>query len=140
MRGDVNLPSAPCPACHGTKCGRVGVAYESGVKYTTYRCADCGHEWTLGTSSLLLRPWSPPVVMRFTNTPPLLATISCSSCGKPTIEPIPTDACVRSYVCPHCLAVLEPPAGGCCVFCAYSDKTCPLCEREQGELINLGTV
>ncbi len=60
------------------------------------------------------------------------ATITCPKCGHQAHEPMPTDACVHFYQCPHCRALLSPKAGDCCVFCSYGNSLCPSRQRRNG--------
>ncbi|HEY8704659.1 MAG TPA: GDCCVxC domain-containing (seleno)protein [Gaiellaceae bacterium] len=53
------------------------------------------------------------------------ATITCPECGASSRETMPTNACQFFYTCPSCSARLRPKDGDCCVFCSYSDQTCP---------------
>jgi hypothetical protein len=53
------------------------------------------------------------------------ATITCPECGFAKAETMPVDACRYFYRCEACEATLRPLPGDCCVFCSYSDQSCP---------------
>jgi hypothetical protein len=53
------------------------------------------------------------------------AVIACPECGVTTKATMPENACQRRFACPGCAAMLSPKPGDCCVFCSYSDATCP---------------
>ena len=55
----------------------------------------------------------------------LQSVITCPGCRRPSMETMPTDACLFFYDCPHCGARLKPKAGDCCVFCSYGSVRCP---------------
>lgn len=55
----------------------------------------------------------------------LQSTLTCPSCGHPSTEAMPTDACHFFYECKGCGALLKPNPGDCCVFCSYGDVPCP---------------
>ena len=58
-------------------------------------------------------------------TPVLESTLTCPHCGHARREAMPTDACLWSYECKDCGAVLHPKPGDCCVFCSYGSVPCP---------------
>ena len=60
----------------------------------------------------------------------LIATLVCPRCGQEATETMPTAFCQYFYECRGCRAVLRPKRGDCCVFCSYSDKTCPPTQGE----------
>lgn len=62
----------------------------------------------------------------------LESTLTCPQCAKPTEATMPTDACQFFYECKHCLAVLRPKAGDCCVFCSYGSVKCPPIQLQKG--------
>ena len=53
------------------------------------------------------------------------ATLACPACGHRSVEPMPTNYCLRFYDCPACKTVMKTKPGDCCVFCSYADKICP---------------
>ncbi|MGH8724115.1 MAG: GDCCVxC domain-containing (seleno)protein [Burkholderiales bacterium] len=55
----------------------------------------------------------------------LESVIVCPSCGRSSVETMPTDACLFFYDCPHCGVRLKPKPGDCCVFCSYGSVPCP---------------
>ncbi len=54
-----------------------------------------------------------------------VATITCPYCKSRSVERMPTNACLHTFVCVHCDRVLRPLAGDCCVFCSYGEVACP---------------
>lgn len=62
------------------------------------------------------------------------STITCPTCGRKSVELMPTDACQFFYECKGCGELLRPKSGDCCVFCSYGDTPCPpiQLERETG--------
>jgi len=52
--------------------------------------------------------------------------LRCPECSFVQKEEMPTDACVPFYVCDNCKKTIPAKKGDCCVFCSYSDQTCPL--------------
>ena len=60
-----------------------------------------------------------------TAEPALNSVITCPRCGHAKQELMPTDACLWSYECSACRALLHPKAGDCCVFCSYGSVPCP---------------
>ena len=61
---------------------------------------------------------------------PDTAAITCPKCGDRTVLVMPTTYCQCMYECRGCGAAIDRKPGYCCVFCSYSDKTCPT--REVG--------
>jgi len=56
-------------------------------------------------------------------------TVTCPSCGhSQMVEDMPGR--LWALACAGCGRVMHPPAGGCCVFCAYGDVPCPGTQRE----------
>jgi len=55
----------------------------------------------------------------------LESALTCPQCGYTTSEVMPTDSCRFFHECVHCLALLRPKAGDCCVFCSYGSVKCP---------------
>ena len=55
----------------------------------------------------------------------LESTLTCPSCGRQSVETMPTDACQFFYDCLGCGMRLKPLAGDCCVFCSYGSVPCP---------------
>ena len=53
------------------------------------------------------------------------ATLTCPQCGSTQKLEMPADACQFFHQCLHCLAVIHPEPGACCVFCSYADVPCP---------------
>ncbi len=53
------------------------------------------------------------------------ATLICPDCTSPSEVTMPVNACVILWVCPHCGVELKPKTGDCCVFCSYSNRSCP---------------
>jgi hypothetical protein len=53
------------------------------------------------------------------------AKITCPECGFAKVEAMPSNACLRFYVCEGCQTLLRPRSGDCCVFCSYADHVCP---------------
>ncbi|HWG79229.1 MAG TPA: GDCCVxC domain-containing (seleno)protein [Stellaceae bacterium] len=53
------------------------------------------------------------------------STVTCPVCGARKDETMPSDACLVSYTCRSCGALLRPKAGDCCVFCSYGSAPCP---------------
>lgn len=51
------------------------------------------------------------------------STVTCPACGHRQDEEMPGQ--LWSLECKGCGAVMHPPQGGCCVFCAYGDAPCP---------------
>gem|GEM_PF-1215181 len=62
--------------------------------------------------------------------PVLRSTLVCPACGAARSEVMPEDACRIAWACPACGAVLKPPPGSCCVFCAYGTVPCPPAQAE----------
>jgi hypothetical protein len=56
---------------------------------------------------------------------PDTATIPCPRCEYGTVLVMPTTYCQCMYECAGCGAPIDRKPGYCCVFCSYSDKTCP---------------
>jgi len=56
---------------------------------------------------------------------PDTATITCPKCGERDVLVMPTTYCQCMYECRGCGAAINRKPGYCCVFCSYSDKTCP---------------
>jgi hypothetical protein len=61
---------------------------------------------------------------------PDTATITCPKCEDRAVLVMPTTYCQCMYECAGCGAAIGRKPGYCCVFCSYSDKTCPT--REVG--------
>lgn len=59
-----------------------------------------------------------------------IAIINCPKCDASKEEEMPTDSCLRFYYCSNCGELLKPKQGDCCVFCSYTDKTCPPKQQE----------
>ncbi|MFA6455434.1 MAG: GDCCVxC domain-containing (seleno)protein [Bacteroidota bacterium] len=55
----------------------------------------------------------------------LQSTITCPECGFQRTETMPIDACQYFYECSHCLAMVKPKTGDCCVYCSYGSMQCP---------------
>jgi hypothetical protein len=55
----------------------------------------------------------------------LISKITCPDCGFKKTEVMPADACQFFYECTHCLKILRPIKGDCCVFCSYGTVKCP---------------
>ena len=73
------------------------------------------------TITTLRRP-----VVRFSSvTPANVGTVRCPNCSVTTSEEMPSDCCVYFWECPHCLQVIRPKPGDCCVFCSYGSVPCP---------------
>lgn len=51
--------------------------------------------------------------------------ITCPHCGHAAADQMPPAPCRIDYVCPGCSKRVEPPAGECCVYCAYGSVICP---------------
>lgn len=60
-----------------------------------------------------------------TTEPVLDSVITCPQCGYAKHEVMPTDACLWSYECTRCHALMHPSPGDCCVFCSYGSVPCP---------------
>ena len=58
-------------------------------------------------------------------------TLKCPFCGEEEMVNMPTDKCVRRFVCKSCNAVLEPKDDDCCVFCSYAETICP--SKQEGK-------
>ena len=54
-----------------------------------------------------------------------LTNVTCPECGHTVEEEMPTDACQFFYECKKCGAILTPQEGDCCVFCSFTDVSCP---------------
>jgi hypothetical protein len=50
---------------------------------------------------------------------------TCPKCGERDVLVMPTTYCQCMYECRGCGAAINRKPGYCCVFCSYSDKTCP---------------
>ena len=57
--------------------------------------------------------------------------IKCPFCGKEEMVNMPTDQCVRRFVCQNCKTILEPTDKDCCVFCSYAETKCPSKQKEE---------
>ena len=68
----------------------------------------------------------------FGNMKVLESTLTCPECGHIKTEPMPTDACQWFYECEHCLVVLTPKPGDCCVYCSFGTEPCP--PQQQGNV------
>ena len=55
----------------------------------------------------------------------LKSVLTCPRCDLPTVETMPTNACLFFWNCPGCGARLKPKTGDCCVFCSYGSVKCP---------------
>ena len=55
----------------------------------------------------------------------MTAIITCPACGSKTEAEIPEGACLISWDCPACQAMLRPKPRDCYVFCSYADRRCP---------------
>ena len=55
----------------------------------------------------------------------LETSLKCPFCGEVEMVLMPTDKCIRRYVCRNCKVVLEPKDKNCCVFCSYAEEKCP---------------
>jgi hypothetical protein len=55
----------------------------------------------------------------------LESVLTCPQCGHAKRETMPADACQFFYECEHCLALLRPKPGDCCVFCSFGSIKCP---------------
>ncbi|CAN5921879.1 hypothetical protein BH24BAC1_BH24BAC1_27460 [soil metagenome] len=60
------------------------------------------------------------------------SVITCPICGHCQEEQMPTDACQFFYACGHCLEVLKPLKGDCCVYCSYGSVPCPPVQQDKG--------
>lgn len=54
-----------------------------------------------------------------------MSVITCPECSYLKLEQMPVNACLITYKCTHCEAMLNPKAGDCCVFCSYGTNRCP---------------
>ena len=61
----------------------------------------------------------------------LETTIKCPSCDQEEMVQMPTDQCIRRFVCNNCGIVLEPKDKDCCVFCSYADDKCPSKQQDK---------
>ncbi len=61
----------------------------------------------------------------------LETTIKCPNCGEEEMVMMPTDKCIRRFVCNNCDIVLEPKNKDCCVFCSYADNKCPVKQEDK---------
>ncbi|HWW07119.1 GDCCVxC domain-containing (seleno)protein [Collimonas sp.] len=55
----------------------------------------------------------------------LESILTCPQCGFAKLETMPTEACLFSYECTSCKALLRPNPGDCCVFCSFGSVRCP---------------
>ena len=60
----------------------------------------------------------------------LETSLKCPFCGEEEMVLMPTDKCIRRYVCRNCKVVLEPKDKDCCVFCSYAKDKCPSMQEE----------
>jgi len=58
----------------------------------------------------------------------LQSVVTCPQCGAAKLEHMPENACVHTYECTNCHALLQPLEGSCCVFCSYGSVCCPPCQ------------
>lgn len=58
------------------------------------------------------------------------STFTCPECGHQKEEEMPTNACLHTYQCSSCKAMVTPKQGDCCVFCSYGDHKCPSRQEE----------
>jgi len=61
----------------------------------------------------------------------LETSLKCPFCGEEEMVLMPTDKCIKRYVCRNCDAVLEPKDKDCCVFCSYAEDKCPSKQQEK---------
>jgi len=54
-----------------------------------------------------------------------LGTLTCPKCGNKQQMKIPTGICMPFYICNKCKKEIKSK-NGCCVFCDYGDKKCPV--------------
>ena len=62
----------------------------------------------------------------------LESVLTCPVCGYAERKVMPTDACLFFHQCAHCLSLLRPNAGDCCVFCSFGSLRCPPRQTEGG--------
>jgi hypothetical protein len=53
------------------------------------------------------------------------STVRCPNCGFEKEEQMPAQACLITYICQRCAAVLQPQQGDCCIFCSFGSQPCP---------------
>ncbi len=63
----------------------------------------------------------------------LETTIKCPHCGEEEMVQMPTNKCIRRFVCNNCNLILEPTDEDCCVFCSYAETKCPSKQKEENE-------
>lgn len=56
---------------------------------------------------------------------PTIGTLTCPHCGGQQQAEIPEGKCVPFYVCNTCGKTVQATKG-CCVFCDYGDRKCPV--------------
>lgn len=62
----------------------------------------------------------------------LESVLTCPRCGFAKRETMPTDACQFYYECTHCMTLLRPAPGDCCVFCSFGSVKCPPIQAKDG--------
>ena len=51
-------------------------------------------------------------------------SVTESASNAPGNVPMPEGACLFFHECTHCLRVIRPRPGDCCVFCSYGSRRC----------------
>ncbi|QQG38518.1 MAG: hypothetical protein HYS32_02820 [Candidatus Woesearchaeota archaeon] len=59
----------------------------------------------------------------------LFGIITCPSCSHKQKMEIPINVCKAFYTCDKCKKTTFAKAG-CCVFCDYGDKPCPVSHKK----------
>ena len=57
-----------------------------------------------------------------------IGTVTCPECKSIQKMEIPTNMCIPFYKCEGCEKVISAKEG-CCVFCDYGDKACPVGQK-----------